>query len=337
MTDPGQSEKSKKPAPSRSEILQESLRNLHQKYHDCEEGEVATYIPDLAKADPRLFGVAVADVNGQVHEYGDSQTEFTIQSISKPFVYGIALEACGRPEVLRRIGVEPSGDAFNGIEFQKNERPHNAMINAGAITATSMVPGKTAQQKIAYILEIFSNAAGRELTVDQATYRSESDTGHRNRAIAYLLRNLNLLGQDLDEVLEAYFMQCSVLVTARDLAMMGASLGNIGMNPVSGQPVLGHDAVRDVLSVMFTCGMYDFAGEWAFRVGLPAKSGVSGGIMSVVNRQFGIGAYSPRLDPMGNSVRAVRLCADFAEENGLHVFHFTNIGSTYVDATWGLN
>ena len=336
MTTSGDATQPKHAANPRSELLKDSLRVLHEKYRDCNEGEVATYIPELAKANPDWFGVAVADMNGQVQEYGDSQTAFTIQSISKPFIFGIALEAYGRDEVLKRIGVEPSGDAFNGIAFQRGERPHNAMINAGAITATSMVPGRTAHEKIEHILEVLSTAAGRTLMVDEATYRSESDTGHRNRAIAYLLRNLNLLGQDIEEVLEAYFRQCSVLITARDLAMMGASLGNMGVNPVTGKVMMDISAVRDVLSVMFTCGMYDFAGEWAFRVGLPAKSGVSGGILSVVNRQLGIAVFSPRLDHLGNSIRGVRLCSDFAEDNGLHVFNFTNVGSTYVNAVWGL-
>lgn len=202
--------------------------------------------------------------------------------------------------------------------------------------ATSLIPGKSAAEKVAYILNLLSETAGRQHTICKKTYRSESETGHRNRAIAYLLRNLDLLGQDIDEVLEAYFQQCSVLVTEHDLAMMGASLANMGINPLGGKQVLGIDSVRDVLSVMFSCGMYDFAGEWAFRVGMPAKSGVSGGLLTVVNRQFGLGLFSPPLDAMGNTVRGVRLCGDFSEQNGLHAFHFTNVGSRFVEAVWGI-
>ena len=321
---------------NRYESVIQSLHQLHEKYKDCQEGALATYIPELSHADPNWFGIALADVNGHVLEFGDSQIEFTIQSVSKPFIYGVALDTLGRDEVLRLIGVEPSGDAFNSIEMQKGERPYNAMINPGAIVATSLIPGKTASEKVEHALHTLSEAAGRQLRIDENTYRSESETGHRNRAIGYFLRNLNLLDQNVDEVLEAYFRQCSVLVTARDLAMMGATLANMGTNPLTGRPVLGLETVRDVLSVMFTCGMYDFAGEWAFRVGMPAKSGVSGGLTAVVNRQFGIGTFSPLLDPMGNSVRGVRFCRDLAEANGLHAFNFTNVGSRFIEATLGL-
>jgi glutaminase len=173
------------------------------------------------------------------------------------------------------------------------------------------------------------------LRVDENVYQSEKETGHRNRAIGYLLKNVDLIDGDVEEVLDLYFQQCSVLLNARDLATMGATLANLGTNPVTGKEVLSFDSVRDVLSVMFTCGMYDFAGEWAFRVGIPAKSGVGGGILAVINRQLGIGTYSPRLDSMGNSVRGIRLCTDLAEEMGLHVFNFTNAGSSFIKATFG--
>ena len=312
----------------------ESLNDLYEKHRHCDEGMLATYIPELSKADPSWLGIALADVDGRVLEFGNSRIEFTIQSVSKPFIFGAALDFLGRDEVLKRVGVEPSGDSFNGIEFQKGQRPYNAMINPGAILATSLIPGSTADEKLSHILEILSKAAGRQLTIDEATYRSESETGHRNRAIGHLLRSLDLLEQDIDEILEAYFRQCSVLVNTHDLAVMGETLANMGTNPITGESVFGIDTVRDVLSVMFSCGMYDYAGEWAFRVGIPAKSGVSGGLIAVVNRQFGLGIFSPRLDPMGNTVRGVRVCTDFAEQNGLHAFNFTNVGSRFVESTW---
>jgi len=308
------------------------LDELFTKHRDCRDGSVAAYIPELAKVDPEKFGICVATVDGHVYEVGDSRHAFTIQSISKPFVFGMALEEHGRDEVLKHVGVEPSGDSFNSIELQGGSRPHNAMINAGAILATSLVPGRDSQAKTERILETMSTLAGRPLRVDETVYRSEAETGHRNRAIAYMLRNVNLLGQDLDEVLDAYFRQCSILVTARDLAMMGATLANLGRNPVTNRDAMDLYAVRDVLSVMFTCGMYDFAGNWAFRVGVPAKSGVSGGILAVVNRQLGISVFSPRLDAMGNSIRGIRACSDLAEQFGLHVFNFTNVGSTFLHA-----
>jgi glutaminase len=209
------------------------------------------------------------------------------------------------------------------------------MINAGAITDTGMVMGASVKERMNKILRLLSDAAGRELRVDESVYRSEKETGHRNRAIGHLLKNVDLIDGEVDEVLDLYFQQCSVLLNARDLAVMGATLANLGTNPVTGKEVLSFDSVRDVLSVMFTCGMYDFAGEWAFRVGIPAKSGVGGGILAVINRQLGIGTYSPRLDSMGNSVRGIRLCTDLAEEMGLHVFNFTNAGSSFIKATFG--
>jgi glutaminase len=315
--------------------LRKTLDRLHKKYGECNEGNVATYIPELGKANPDHFGVAVVGVDGDVYEAGETSAEFTIQSISKAFVFGLAVETHGRDAVLKRVGVEPSGDAFNSLELRSSRKPFNPMINAGAITDTGMITGASVKERMNKILRLLSDAAGRELRVDEGVYRSEKETGHRNRAIGHLLKNVDLIDGEVDEVLDLYFQQCSVLLNARDLATMGATLANLGTNPVTGKEVLSFDSVRDVLSVMFTCGMYDFAGEWAFRVGIPAKSGVGGGILAVINRQLGIGTYSPRLDSMGNSVRGIRLCTDLAEEMGLHVFNFTNAGSSFIKATFG--
>jgi len=314
--------------------LRKTLDRLHKKHSECHEGNVATYIPELAKANPDHFGVAVVGVDGDIYEAGETSAEFTIQSISKAFVFGLAVETHGRDAVLKRVGVEPSGDAFNSLELRSSRKPFNPMINAGAITDTGMVTGASVKERMNKILRLLSDAAGRELRVDEGVYRSEKETGHRNRAIGHLLKNVDLIDGEVEEVLDLYFQQCSVLLNARDLATMGATLANLGTNPVTGKEVLSFDSVRDVLSVMFTCGMYDFAGEWAFRVGIPAKSGVGGGILAVINRQLGIGTYSPRLDSMGNSVRGIRLCTDLAEEMGLHVFNFTNAGSSFIKATF---
>jgi glutaminase len=314
--------------------LRKTLDRLHKKHSECHEGNVATYIPELAKANPDHFGVAVVGVDGGIYEAGETSAEFTIQSISKAFVFGLAVETHGRDAVLKRVGVEPSGDAFNSLELRSSRKPFNPMINAGAITDTGMVTGASVKERMNKILRLLSDAAGRELRVDEGVYQSEKETGHRNRAIGHLLKNVDLIDGEVEEVLDLYFQQCSVLLNARDLATMGATLANLGTNPVTGKEVLSFDSVRDVLSVMFTCGMYDFAGEWAFRVGIPAKSGVGGGILAVINRQLGIGTYSPRLDSMGNSVRGIRLCTDLAEEMGLHVFNFTNSGSSFIKATF---
>ena len=314
--------------------LRKTLDRLNKKYSECNEGNVATYIPELGKANPDHFGVAVVGVDGDVYEAGETSAEFTIQSISKAFVFGLAVETHGRDAVLKRVGVEPSGDAFNSLELRSSRKPFNPMINAGAITDTGMITGASVKERMNKILRLLSDAAGRELRVDEGVYRSEKETGHRNRAIGHLLKNVDLIDGEVDEVLDLYFQQCSVLLNARDLAVMGATLANLGTNPVTGKEVLSFDSVRDVLSVMFTCGMYDFAGEWAFRVGIPAKSGVGGGILAVINRQLGIGTYSPRLDSMGNSIRGIRLCTDLAEEMGLHIFNFTNPGSSFIKATF---
>jgi glutaminase len=217
------------------------------------------------------------------------------------------------------VGVEPTGEAFNSIVLdEKNNRPFNPMVNAGAIAVSGLVTGSDAAARRAAMLEMFGAFAGRPLAIDEAVYRSELATGHRNRAIAYLMLNSGMISGDAEAILDLYFRQCSVLVTARDLAVMAATLANDGVNPVTGARVLGSEHVRDVLSVMTTCGMYDYAGQWAFEVGMPAKSGVSGAIIAVVPGQVGLCAFSPPLDAVGNSVRGVRLFQRMSREFGLH-------------------
>ena len=311
--------------------LDQILAPLHQRYRALSEGEVATYIPELAKANPDHFGICLTTLDGTCHAFGDCDQEFTIQSISKPLVYGMALAALGREGVHKNVGVEPTGDAFNAIILdEKTRRPFNPMVNAGAIATAALVPGKTLSERRESVLATFSAAAGRRLSIDQRVYESELETGHRNRAIAHLMLNFGMIEGDVTEILDLYFMQCSILVNCRDLAMIGATLANVGTNPVTKEHVFETASVQDVLSVMFTCGMYDYAGEWAVRVGIPAKSGVAGGILAVINRQFGIGTYSPRLDAQGNSLRGIKACADLADELGLHAFNFMNSGSQFM-------
>ncbi len=266
------------------------LESVHEKYRGITEGTLASYIPELTKADPSSFGICVAGVDGSLAMVGDAEREFTIQSVSKPFVYALALSLHGRDEVFKHVGVEPSGDAFNSIVLDEiTNRPFNAMVNAGAIATTSLITGANYEEKREKMLSVFGAAAGRRLSVDTAVYHSEKSTGHRNRAIAWLMRNFGMIDGDVDEILDLYFEQCSILVSAKDLAIMGATLANMGVNPVTNENVFEMGSIQDVLSVMFTCGMYDYSGEWAFRVGMPAKSGVSGGILGVVNRQLGVG------------------------------------------------
>lgn len=298
-----------------------ALRDLHRRYRTDFSGAVATYIPELAKADPSLFGVGMATTDGHVYEVGDSRVPFTIQSVSKPFVYGLALADRGREYVLSKVGVEPSGDAFNSIVFdERSNRPFNPMVNAGAIATAALIEGSGGEERLARLLEMFGQFAGRPLEIDQAVFHSERETGHRNRAIAWLERNFGMIDERIDEHLDLYFQQCSILVTARDLAVMAASLANAGVNPLTGERVMDAGHVRDMLSVMTSCGMYDSSGEWSFCVGLPAKSGVGGGIIAVLPGQFGIGTFSPLLDERGNSRRGIAMCRELSEQFGLHVY-----------------
>jgi glutaminase len=313
--------------------IEKIVQQIHQKYQHVNEGDVATYIPELAKANPRHFGICLATVDGRVVHVGDWEDEFTIQSICKPFAFQMALEEFGRDEVLRRVGVEPSGDAFNSIEVDpKTMRPFNPMINAGAIAISSLIKKSSPESGVQAFIDRMQMAAGRALRIDTDVLASEAATGNRNRAIAYLMLNCGIIDAQVDHTLHQYFSQCSVLVNCQDLAMMAATLANMGSNPVTGEIVFDFQYIKDVLTVMFTCGLYDHAGEWALRVGLPAKSGVGGGILAVVNRQMGIAVYSPRLDGKGNSMRGLLACRDLANELGLHAFEFTNIGSNLIQS-----
>ena len=310
------------PASSALSPIDQYLRHLHDKYARLEDGQVATYIPELGGARPEWFGIAVATVDGEVYEVGDTRTDFTIQSISKALVYGMALEAARLKKVLSKVGVEPSGEAFNSISLDpRTGRPLNPMINAGAIATSGLVPGADPGERRRNLLESFGHFAGRELGLDEAVYVSERDTGHRNRAIAHLLRNSGILEGDPEVPLDLYFRQCSVTVQCRDLALMAATLANGGVHPRTGRRVLQPQNTGRVLSVMASCGMYDYAGEWIHRVGMPAKSGVGGGILAVLPGQLGIGVFSPPLDAKGNSVRGIRVCQDLSQDFGLHLFN----------------
>jgi glutaminase len=311
--------------------LQRTIEELHDRYQPLREGQVASYIPELQKANPEHFGICIATAEGAVFEAGDCDQPFTIQSVSKPFTFGMAVEEFGSETVSKYVGVEPSGDVFNSIQLQSySNRPHNPMINAGAITVSALLHSRYGDATFDRMLARFSDAAGRELEIDEAVYQSESRTGHRNRAIAYLLLNVGLMHDAAEHALDVYFKQCSILVTCRDLAMMSATLANMGRHPLTGAQVFEVPSVKSILSIMFTCGMYDYSGQWAFRVGLPAKSGVSGGVMAVVNRQLGIATYSPRLDPRGNSCRGIEVCAELASRLGLHAFDCLNFGSSFL-------
>jgi len=302
-----------------SSPIQRYLERLHAAYLPLREGEVATYIPELAKADPNAFGICLATTDGHVYEVGESREPFTIQSISKPFAYGLALEDRGPERVLAKVGVEPSGEAFNSIRLSPGGgRPLNPMVNAGAIATCGLVAGDSAQDRLHRLLGTLSLYAGRPLSLDLDVYASERDTGHRNRAIAHLLRNFSILEDDPEDPLDLYFRQCSISVTCLDLSLMAATLANGGVNPLTRERAIWSELVPSVLSVMTTCGMYDYAGEWLYEVGIPAKSGVAGGVLAVLPGQLGIGVFSPPLDARGNSVRGVAVCRDLSRDFELH-------------------
>jgi glutaminase len=300
-------------------LVQQYLDRIRAEHAEVPDGALASYIPELTRVDPNGFGLSLSSSDGYVYESGDAAVEFTIQSISKPFTYALALDRIGQKAVDAKIGVEPSGEAFNEISVDKTTKtPKNPMINAGAIAAVSLIPAGTPDERFALIQDFYSGFAGRRLELDRDVYASEKASGSRNRAIAYMLQSFGVLDDDPDDVLDVYFRQCSFNVTATDLARMAATLARGGINPMTGRRVTDAAVVKRTLSVMVTCGMYDAAGDWVSAVGMPAKSGVGGGIVAVLPGQLGIGVYSPLLDARGNSVRGVRVCRSMSEQLGLH-------------------
>ena len=313
------------PATIGSVEIQATLEELHKKYRPLQAGTLATYIPELALMNPDLFSICIVTLDGQCFKVGDFQQLFTIQSISKVFVYGLALEEHGRERVLAKVGVEPTGDAFNAIVLdEKSKRPYNPMVNAGAIAITSLIKGKDPTERLNRLLSMFQRYIGHQTVVDESTFKSERTTGHRNRAMAYLMLNFGMIDENIDEALDLYFQQCSLSINCLDLAVMAATLSNQGMNPFTKVQAVPSCYIRDILSVIYTCGMYNFAGEWAYKVGLPAKSGVSGGLLIVVPGKMGIGIFSPLLDERGNSVRGVKVSEELSRAFGLHLFDCKN-------------
>ena len=300
-------------------------------------GVLANYIPELAEVDPERLGASIAMVDGELYASGDTDALFTIQSISKPFVYALALADRGFEKVLDKVGVEPSGEPFNEISLEDSSgRPLNPMINAGAITTHSLVGTETMNpaERMERVISGLSAFAGRSLDVDEAVYSSEIEHAHRNLAIAHMLRSHDILTENPTGVVEGYTRQCSLLVTVQDLAMMAATLANYGIQPVTGEQVVPKTVVRQVLSVMFTCGMYNAAGDWATQVGIPAKSGVGGGIIGAVPGQLGLATFSPRLDVHGNSVRGVSLFERFSSDMGMHVMNIPTVARSAIRANY---
>lgn len=283
-------------------------------------GEVASYIPELSKADKNHVGVCVMDCVGGCIEAGDVDVRFTVQSISKVVSLAIALELYGMEAVFGQIGMEPSGDAFNSIVKLAGDasRPYNPMVNSGAIAVASYIaPELTFEEMLERTRELCGDP---EIAFNEAVYHSEMSTTSRNRAICYLLESKGVLRCGVDEALELYIKMCSLNVTARDLAYLGLVLANGGVRLQDGKQLLQPETVRVVKSIMLTCGMYDGSGEFAVRVGVPTKSGVGGGLLSVVNKRMGIGIFGPSLDKKGNSIAGEKILQYLSAQLKLHVF-----------------
>src|SRR3954462_8541154 len=304
--------------------LQSAVNTAFNKYNTLKEGKNADYIPALAKVDPALFGIALVTTDGKVYTAGDLTTEVSIQSISKVFTMAQVIEEQGVDSIEKRIGVDATGARFNSIiavEAVKNvvgtgAPEMNALVNPGAISATSMVKGATADAVWTQIIGVHNAFAGRQLRVLDDVYRSESDSNRRNQAIGALMFAYGYIKTDWRQAVDLYTRQCSIGVNATDLATMAATLANMGKNPVSGKQVMEAGKVPQVLAVMATAGLYDDSGKWLYHTGLPAKSGVGGGLIAVSPGKFGIAVVSPPLDDAGNSVRAQKAMTDISNALG---------------------
>ncbi|MDO5040250.1 glutaminase A [Clostridium sp.] len=289
-----------------------------------QEGKLASYIPALLKADVNDLGIAVVDLDGKESFAGNCDKNFTIQSISKIVSLMIALSDNKMTDVFKKVNVEPTGEGFNSIvklETTETGRPYNPMINAGAIVTTSLIKGETEEEKLKKLIDFMKKATNNpNIKINEEVYISEKLTGNRNRALAYFMKSSGILEGNVEEILDLYFRQCSIEANAKDLARLGAVLANDGIIPWSGEKLVDKKICRIVKSIMVTCGMYDASGEFAVRIGIPAKSGVGGGIVGAVPKRMGIGVYGPALDEKGNSIAGLKILEDLAKELDLSIF-----------------
>lgn len=314
-------------APTKEQV-QAIVNQAYEKFKTNSEGKNADYIPELGKVDPKLYGVVGVTTDGQIVTAGDVNVPFSIQSISKVYTLALAMEELGADEVFKKIGAEPTGRAFNSLEAVVDLPTHtgNPFVNAGAISTTSLITGTSKEDKFNKILNFYNKAAGEKLTVLEDIYKSEAATNQGNQAIGYVLRKYERIYSDPLEAVDVYTRQCSVGVTAKQLAWMGATLANGGMNPRTGEQVIKKENVPEILSVMTMAGLYDGSGGWAWHVGLPAKSGVGGAVLAVVPGKGAIVGFAPPLDKAGNSVKAQLAIAYIADQLGLNVYSPRSVG-----------
>jgi glutaminase len=305
-----------------AEEFQAIVDKVHAKYLPLQEGANADYIPILTETPSDLFGVVIVTREGKVYAAGDVDYRFSIQSVSKPFTAALVMTQQGTEAIHDKIGVEPTGLPFNSkvaLEIYES-RSGNPLVNAGAIASVSLVQAESEEDRWHKVLQNISDFAGEPLSVLEKVYDSEYSTAYGNRAIANLLYNYGRLYSDPEEALRVYTRQCSIGVNARDLGMMGATLANLGVNPVTGKQVMPARDVPELLAIMAMAGFYDESGDWMYTAALPAKTGVGGGIVAVVPGRFAIATFSPRLNAAGNSVRGLHAIRDIAGELGVGVF-----------------
>jgi glutaminase len=316
------------PVAPREEQLKAAVNDAYEKFKTDPTGKNADYIPYLAHVDSKLFGIAVVTTDNKSYTLGDLTYAFSIQSISKVFTLALAMEELGAEKVFERVGSEPTGRAFNSVVAVVDMPSHtgNPLVNAGAIATTSLISGADADQKWKKILAFYGAAAGEKLTLIDEVYKSEAATNQGNRALAALLLKYDRIYSDPLEAVDIYTKQCSVGVNVKQLAQMGATLANNGVNPVTGDRVIKAEDVPEILSAMTMAGLYDGSGGWAWHVGLPAKSGVGGGILAVVPGKGAIAVFAPPLDEAGNSVKAQKVIAYVADKLSLNLFSPGSVG-----------
>lgn len=297
---------------------------LEHNRHYTELGEVATYIPELSKANKNHLGIYVVTLDGEEYGEGDCDVKFTMQSVSKVVTLMLALLDNGPEKVFNKIDMEPTADTFNSIsslETRNPQKPLNPMINSGAIATTSLIYGDSCDKKVERILKFTRKITGnKEIGINYDVFRSEKETGHRNRALAYYMKSTGVICGDVEDTLDAYFMQCSIEVTCKDLARIGAMLANNGIAPWTGERIIPAHYARIVKTIMVTCGMYDESGEFAVKIGVPGKSGVGGGILASVPNRMGIGVFGPALNKKGNSVAGLKVLEELSRELDLSIF-----------------
>src|SRR5579864_153296 len=314
-------------APSRDQV-QSVINQAYEKFKSDTGGKNADYIPALAQVDSKLYGVVAITTDGQMVSDGDIDSPFSIQSISKVFSLALAMEELGPDQVFAKVGSEPTGRPFNSVEAVADMPTHtgNPFVNAGAIATVSLIQAPSADAKWQKILDFYSKAAGEKLTLLQDVYKSEAETNTGNRALAALLLKYERIYADPLESVDVYTKQCSVGVTAKQLAVMGATLANDGVNPITHERVIKKENVPEILAAMTMEGLYDGSGGWAWHVGLPAKSGVGGGIVAVVPGKGAIAVFAPPLDQAGNSVKAQKTIAYVADQLGINLFSPRSVG-----------